>query len=352
MSANAYATLLTSDSYLPGALVLGRRLALLSSAPCSLVVLVSDNVSKSSRQLLAEVYDSVVLVPRIISKDIPNLHLLGRPDLEDTLTKCHLWNLPFSKVVYLDADVVPVQSLDLLFEEELGPGDVLAAPDSGWPDYFNSGVLVLKPHAATYDELINEAAKEGSSFDGGDQGLFNTVFPDWNRLSFCYNVTQQASSQYEYLPALLANASKVRAFHFIGSQKPWESRAFETCGYPDSSRPFYAAWWDTFDTHYFGERAAAVFTASSGVDTELPEGLLTTTVDKTLGEAWNLSLDKHVNEWDREETSGYTPGVLELNPPKELVEAYEVNDDKVEPEKQFPWDAHKVPATRYFPEDR
>ena len=33
---------------------------------------------------------------------------------------------------------------------------------------------------------------ERGSWDGGDQGLLNDFFPDWNRLSFTYNVTPSA----------------------------------------------------------------------------------------------------------------------------------------------------------------
>lgn len=47
-----------------------------------------------------------------------------------------------------------------------------ASPDTGWPDCFNSGVMVLEPSEATFAgmvQLLNEGDGEGT-FDGGDQG--------------------------------------------------------------------------------------------------------------------------------------------------------------------------------------
>lgn len=54
-----------------------------------------------------------------------------------------------------------LQNIDDLFERD----ELSAAPDSGWPDVFNSGVFVYKPSKKTYQELIQMASKEGS-FDG------------------------------------------------------------------------------------------------------------------------------------------------------------------------------------------
>lgn len=71
------------------------------------------------------------------------------------------------------------------------PQTFAAAPDSGWPDAFNSGFLIATPAEATFDALMGMMAQRGS-WDGGDQGLLNDFFPDWHRLSFTYNVTPSA----------------------------------------------------------------------------------------------------------------------------------------------------------------
>lgn len=80
-----------------------------------------------------------------------------------------------------------------------------AAPDIGWPDYFNTGVFVYVPSVETYRKLVDFSLSEGS-FDGGDQGLLNKYFKNWreqdvsHRLSFLYNVT--AAAIYSYAAAI------------------------------------------------------------------------------------------------------------------------------------------------------
>src|SRR5688500_14587575 len=108
---------------------------------------------------------------------------MGRPDLAFALTKIALWRqIQFRKIVYLDADVVALRALDELFDLDV---DFAAAPDVGWPDAFNTGVMVIKPDMGDYWALKTMAAA-GDSFDGADQGLLNQYYQGrpWHRLSF------------------------------------------------------------------------------------------------------------------------------------------------------------------------
>lgn len=116
-------------------------------------------------------------------------NLVGRRDLAASLTKLHLFRLTqYAKVIFLDADTLVLRPLSPLFDD---PHPLSAAPDSGWPDAFNSGMMVAKPSEETFAGLIKMMGERGS-WDGGDQGLLNDYFPDWNRLSFVYNVTPSA----------------------------------------------------------------------------------------------------------------------------------------------------------------
>jgi glycogenin glucosyltransferase len=62
------------------------------------------------------------------------------------------------------------------------PDDVefAASPELGFPDCFNSGVMVLKPSESVFEELV-KLAKAEESLDGGDQGLLNVFFGDGSR---------------------------------------------------------------------------------------------------------------------------------------------------------------------------
>ncbi|KAJ9477603.1 Glycogenin-2 [Pseudozyma hubeiensis] len=315
---NAFVTLLTSDHYLPGALVLAESLRLShgisskgkhragappsSAAGFQLVALITpDTLSVQSikalrrsglfdwivgvepigfRQMLASSSPASVSKftaidntdprsPAIIDSDVNakivemerNLNLLGRPDLTNTLTKLHAWRLGrdlahlvapgvtptgsvpqqwqgFDKVVFLDADTLVLRPIDHLFR--LGSNvSFAAAPDTGWPDAFNSGVMMLNPSSSTF-EAIRSFARTTGSWDGADQGLLNDFYgPEdgseqssadsqgiapapgggWKRLSFRYNVTSHGG--YTFAPAYQRYGQSINIVHFIGQNKPW-----------------------------------------------------------------------------------------------------------------------------------
>ena len=50
-----------------------------------------------------------------------------------------------------------------------------AIADIGWPDMFNSGVMMLIPDADTASVLQNYII-ENTSIDGSDQGILNQFF--------------------------------------------------------------------------------------------------------------------------------------------------------------------------------
>lgn len=155
--------------------------------------------------------------------------MMGRADLHATFTKFHLWNqTQFSRVVFFDADVLVLQNVDELFSL---PDDVpfAASPELGFPDVFNSGMMVIKPSQDVFSTLTRLAGTE-ASFDGGDQGLLNQYFgdgtsghpahlaltggqldpsrgPAWYRLSYTYNMEMHKVYRM-YVPAVLRYRSQ------------------------------------------------------------------------------------------------------------------------------------------------
>ncbi|KAG6020008.1 hypothetical protein E4U19_006751 [Claviceps sp. Clav32 group G5] len=234
-----YATLLLSDSYLPGALVLGHSLRDAGTKRKLAALVTLDSVSVGAVSQLKAVYDYILPVPRIRNERPANLALMNRLDLHSTFTKINLWKqVQFSKIVYLDADVLAYRAPDELFDL---PHAFSAAPDVGWPDIANTGVMVLTPNMGDYHALL-ALAERGVSFDGADQGLINMHFKhSINPLSFTYNVTP--STHYQYLPAYLHFQSSISMVHFIGANKPWIS-----CR--DSANQISGRWWAVHDRHY------------------------------------------------------------------------------------------------------
>jgi glycogenin len=81
---------------------------------------------------------------------------------------------------------------------------------------------------------------------GGDQGLLNTFFPSYHRLSFTYNVTP--STSYQYAPAYRHFSSNISLFHFIGRTKPWSQRNYTGGG--SASTEATARWWSVYEKHF------------------------------------------------------------------------------------------------------
>ncbi|KAL4779680.1 hypothetical protein BJX76DRAFT_351597 [Aspergillus varians] len=190
------------------------------------------------------VYDVLIPVYRMTNHTPANLWLMERPDLIATFTKIELWRqTQFKRIVYIDADVVSIRSPDELLELDV---DFAAAPDVGWPDCFNSGVMVLRPNMQVYFAL-KALAESGVSFDGADQGLLNMHFRDWHRLSFTYNCTPSAN--YQYIPAYNHFQSTINLIHFIGSQKPWNMPR-QVAPLDSPYNQLLGRWWTVYDRHY------------------------------------------------------------------------------------------------------
>ncbi|TFY72792.1 hypothetical protein EVG20_g204 [Dentipellis fragilis] len=262
----AFVTLLTSDAYLPGALTLAAALRDVHPSPPTppevdfqtVCLVTPESVDVSSIKLLRRAFNLVIGVEIIEEDNARGLQLLGRPDLHSVLTKLHVFRLiQFSKIIFLDADILPTRPLSHLFSL---PHPFAAVPDVGWPDIFNSGMMVLTPGQREFDQLLDLAKTKGS-WDGGDQGLLNEWRGnDWHRLSFTYNTTPTAA--YTYAPAFERFGSQISAIHFIGPNKPWNSIPWRapasTETQENTSDPLQAyhygalvdRWYAVYDKHY------------------------------------------------------------------------------------------------------
>ncbi|KAJ1974968.1 glycogenin glucosyltransferase [Dimargaris xerosporica] len=253
--AYAYVTLVTRDDYVAGAVVLAQSLRATGTLHTLVCLATSESLTSDGLARLHAGFDTVLPVDERNSNDTANLDLLGRPDLGCTWTKLELWRLTnYDKVVYLDADTLVLANLDDLFTTK---ADFAAAPDIGWPDCFNSGVMVCQPSNDTYQRLIAAASNRGS-FDGGDQGLLNDFFSHWSRsgpehrLAFTDNFV--SSPFYSYFPAFNRYKDGIRVVHFIGTSKPWRCHRFSDgqarlpAGTHDTAYPYLEQWWHHHDT--------------------------------------------------------------------------------------------------------
>jgi len=175
-----------------------------------------------------------------------NLYAMDRSDLMFAFTKVALWRQQqFRKIVYVDADIVALRAPDELFDIK---EPFAAAPDIGWPDCFNSGLMVIEPSMGDYWALQTLAAS-GDSFDGADQGLVNQYYEHkpWHRISYTYNCTP--SAEYQWEPAYKHFKSKISMVHFIGTDKPW-LKGRGARGQGGTYGELVSKWWAVYDRHY------------------------------------------------------------------------------------------------------
>ena len=253
----AYVTMVLTDSYVVGAVVLGHSLRRFTDR--RMICMVTSNPSPSSLSKLSTLWE-LRTVDTLDSQDTARLSLLGRPELGFTLTKLHVWSLHgegVKKAIFLDADMLVLKPIDDLFARP----DFAACPDAGWPDCFNSGLFVCEPREETHRALLLYAHQHGS-FDGGDQGLLNAFFSEWprsspeHRIPFTCNLTGNAA--YSYVPAMTHYRDQIRVVHFIGPVKPWMFHCLPDGNViprgpnhdqPDGMLAFIQAWWDLHDKH-------------------------------------------------------------------------------------------------------
>lgn len=267
-----------------GALVLAQSLRNTGTSIPICVAVLPESVSTASVARLQTLFDRVITVQPIAGPSAAGLELIGRPDLHATLAKLNMWSLHregLTRVLYLDADTLVLANLDHLFTllpqlagaaDDGGPA-MAASTELGFPDCFNSGVMLLAPGEKVFEELLDFAARE-PSFDGGDQGVLNMFFGDgtlghpmkadllaaggeatkqtsrtWYRLSYTYNMEMHKVYRM-YIPAVLRYRAEHKVLHFIGKEKPWHfeggkvERPDDAPAYFDFYVDMVGKWWD------------------------------------------------------------------------------------------------------------
>ncbi|RVG03963.1 hypothetical protein CN230_29100 [Sinorhizobium meliloti] len=205
----AYVTFCDSEAYLFGARVLANGLAKHSQIP---LIVMTPSDFKVSGSKFQSPYVRILPVPRIRSPHVPEKH---QARFENTYTKLNVFGLDFlDKAIFLDSDIAILRNIEDLFDID----GFAAAPDHGlrlMADDFNSGVFVCQPSSNLYLKLL-ENVSHVQSYDGGDQGFLNEMFPDRVLLPHHFNVLKRVEKS---LPALF-DEDKIAALHFVG-EKPW-----------------------------------------------------------------------------------------------------------------------------------
>nr|CAD1838876.1 unnamed protein product [Ananas comosus var. bracteatus] len=178
----------------------------------------------------------------------------GRQDAynEWNYSKFRLWQLTdYDKVVFVDADLLVLLSVDFLFAAP----EISATGNNA--SLFNSGVMVIEPSNCTFG-LLMEHVHEITSYNGGDQGYLNEIFAWWHRIPrrmnflkhFWEGDSEAAKAQKTRLFA--AEPPVLYVLHYLG-MKPWLCFRDYDCNWnADIYRQFasdaaHARWWRVHD---------------------------------------------------------------------------------------------------------
>jgi glycogenin glucosyltransferase len=248
MKRHAYVTVVCGgDAYVPGAEVLGRSL-FSTGTSIRRLALVSADVGAEARLRLARQGWELLEIEEIPSPSPATAQLY--PRFARTFSKLRAFGLSgLDKIALLDSDTVVLRNVDDLFERP----SIAAAPDFFLPDRFNSGVLVVDPSPALFEEVYARLAQLGS-YDGGDQGFLNEYFSGWYAAPVAHRLPAGYNMHHFIFQFMLSHASlrdrvleEAKIIHFT-LQKPWMGRM---------SSGGSELWWNMFREAH-PERSASV----------------------------------------------------------------------------------------------
>lgn len=231
-SACAFVTLVTEPAYLPGAVALVRSLVLCGTA-ADIVVLHTDGVDPASLAPLTALGARLAVCGLLPTTDAFNaaharseIHGRnpftkgGKPTFHtplDNFAKLRLWQLPYERVVFIDADALVLRPIDRLFEYP----EFSAAPNvyESLGDFrrLNSGVFVARPSEMTFNAMLAKLDTPGAFWKRTDQTFLQAFFPDWHGLPVYDNLLQYV---WFNLPDLW-DWDQIRVLHFQ-YEKPWD----------------------------------------------------------------------------------------------------------------------------------
>ena len=249
----AYVAVVSLESYIDGAIVMGLSLRNLSSlvqkGSCKLVCIVVNTLSEESKKRLD--------TAGWIVKEVEPLHVhVPKAHWADSFDKLYVFGLTqFKRVVLVDSDMLTVADSDAIFDTKLKNASYIGAignnPKHHKGPYFQSGMLVIIPSRKVYNDLFTMLLSESApkkpngiynKLNARDGSLLRTYFVD--RYTTISNSYSKHLAPWEPL-----FATKIRMLHFRGSFKPWYSPEAMYESKPDELAfgPGYRLWWEYYE---------------------------------------------------------------------------------------------------------
>lgn len=145
--------------------------------------------------------------------------------------------------MFIDSDLIVTRNLDDFF---IYPQVSAVENDK---DIFNSGLMLIEPSMCTFKTLMKKRWVV-RSYNGGDQGFLNEMFPWWHRLPGKINRLKFFNSVHDHKHQI---PNDVYAIHYLGL-KPWMCYKDYDCNWDMSETQRFASdsaherWWHIYDT--------------------------------------------------------------------------------------------------------
>jgi alpha-N-acetylglucosamine transferase len=233
----AFVSIITSDDYLRGLLVLHRSLIDINTQ-YPFLTLITEDISVDTVSVLDKHHIPYKIIKTKINNptDVDQSHRWF-----PTYSKLNVFDqTQYDKVVYLDADMLILRNIDELFKfphmSAVIAGGML--PGKSTRKHLNSGMFVLEPSRELFEDMMSKVGKiekleSGGSIDkprhGSDQDFLNAYYLDWPnqkelQLDHKYNIIHYLLDEYnESFGYSIENGPKpISILHYASYLKPWD----------------------------------------------------------------------------------------------------------------------------------
>ena len=228
----AYVSVLSTDHFVDGALTLAYSLQR-AGARYPFVLFTTPNISPQTHALLKS---SKIDTRPIAYIENPNA-CESNPWKHNYCQLGLLEREEFSKIVYLDLDMIICANIDDLFERThfsaVSAGSWLPRL-SHWGG-LNGGLMVIEPSKEEFAKMM--ALVGTKTKHAGNQGLYSLYFPNWDEhqelhLDHRYNMMYTHLDEYHKIfgfrlarsdesPSVPDDGKRVKVVHYDGPVKPW-----------------------------------------------------------------------------------------------------------------------------------
>lgn len=233
----AFVSIITSDDYLPGLLVLHRSLVDTNTRH-PFLVLITKNVSVDTISIL----DKHCIPYKIIEPKINNPTNVERSHRWfSTYSKLNVFNqTQYDKVVYLDADILILRNIDELFRYQHMSAVIAGGmlPGKSTRRHLNSGMFVFEPSHELFKDMVSKIGKiekleSGDSIHklryGSDQDFLNAYYSGWPNkkelhLDHKYNILHYLLDEYNksFGYSIEDGPRSISIIHYASYLKPWD----------------------------------------------------------------------------------------------------------------------------------